>query len=599
MTVSAVDRSHGYARDVVKGKIDVCQYVKRACQRQLDDLERFKDDDIFVFVPEAAEHICWFIEQLPHVKGPKAKSMAEGVERSRIYLEPWQCFLLATVFGWRRKDTGGRRFRRTYIEVPRGNAKSTISSGVALYCLALDGEQGADIYSAARTRDQARIVYGDAWDMLKRSPDIEGELGITKPRTRTTGGNIFHTASGSKFVPLSRESTNLDGLNIHVAVVDELHAHDKRDIYDVIETGTAKRNASLMWCITTAGSNTAGICYEVRTYAIKVLERVVEDESVFGIVYTLDDGDDWRIEKDLAKANPNWGVSVFPDQVMNLCRKAQAQASAQNNFVTKHCNLWVNADVQWMEMRAWDRMARPDMKPEDFEMCPLYIGLDLATKVDIAAKSRIFVKLFPKWAPCAEHDSPGRVECRECYSKKPGEPEEAHYFVFLTSYLNETAVEDGRNSQYQGWAIDEWLTKTPGDVTDFGVIKGEIFKDVKAFRMLRDVSYDPWQSAQLAQELEDKGIETNEARQTVAVMSAPMKEFESLVLTGRLHHTGDPVFRWMVSNVVAHLDAKENVFPRKQQPENKIDGVVASIMALGRALGEVDPYAKGGGFRTL
>ncbi len=580
-----------YCEDVVAGRVDVCQYVVAACERQLSDLERYASHDIYWWDEAAAGRACRFIEQLPHVKGPKAAG------RELIRLEGWQNFNITTVFGWRRKDTGGRRFRRVYIEVPRGNAKSTLSSGVGLYCLSSDGEEGAEVYSAATTRDQAKIVWGDAFAMMRKVPAFARAIGVKIPRS-LLGGSIQHPRTNSKFEPLSRESGTMDGKNIHLALIDELHAHKDRGIYDVIETATTKRFSSLLWIITTAGSDTAGICYEVRGYVLKVLAGVVDDPSQFGAIWTLDDGDDWTDPKNWVKANPNWGVSVMPDSYTQLATKAMQLLSAQNNFKTKHLNLWVNADVQWMEMRAWDRCADATLSLDDFKTDALYEGLDLATKTDIASKARIFVRYRPTYQPgCAAHDRPGTWMCRACYPRD--DVTEPHYYLFLTHYLPEAAVHDGRNSQYEGWAQEGWLTETPGDVTDFGTIEQDMMQDVDTFS-LREAAYDPFQATQLAQRLQHlKGVPMAEIRATVENFSQPMKEFEALTLAWRLHHCGDPVMRWMVSNVVCHRDAKDNIYPTKEQLKNKIDGVVAAIMALSRALTDDDPYARGGGFKTL
>lgn len=581
------EKARRYADDVLTEKVAACRFVKAAAQRQESDLEKFKKHPVYVWSPTHADHICSFIERLPHVKGPKAN------RGEFIQLEDWQCFVLTTVFGWRRKDNEGRRFRRTYIEVPRGNAKSTLSSGVALYMLGVDGEMGGEIYSAATTRDQARITWGDAYDMMKRRPDFAKKNGYTIPRTKITSGPIMHTATNSKFLPLSRESTNLDGLNIHLGLIDELHAHKTRDIYDVLETGAAKRNASMIWSITTAGSDTSGICYEVRGYTIKILEGTVDDDNQFGIIYTIDDADDWTDPAAWRKANPNWGISVMVEMFQANAQKAMAQVSAQNNFKTKHLCCWVNAAEAWMDMRAWERAGDPDLSIDDFINDSLFLGLDLATKVDIASKAKIFTRMQRKWAEgkCDQHKRPGALQCRDCYQE--GAELEQHYYLFVTHYLPESAVEDGHNSQYEGWAIEGWLTKTPGDVTDYTIIQEGVVEDLRAFR-LRECAYDPWQSAQLAQNLENAGVTTVEVRQTTQNMSQPMKEFEALVLAGRLHHNADPVMRWMISNVVCHRDAKDNIFPKKEQPQNKIDGVVASITALSRALVDEDPYASGG-----
>jgi len=577
-----VDRAIDYARAVVGGEIPACKFVRLACQRQLDDLERFAGHPVYEWSPQHANHVCAFIERLPHVKGPKANA------GELIHLEPWQCFVLTTVFGWRRKDTGGRRFRRAYIEVPRGNAKSTLSSGVALYALCLDGEQGAEVYSAATTRDQARITYGDAFDMLRKRPDFATRMKLHLPKTKMTSSPILHKETYGKFLPLSRESSNLDGLNPHFVVIDELHAHKTRDVYDVIETATAKRTASLLWCITTAGTDTAGICYEVRGFALKVLQGTVESdaarEAMFGIVYTIDDNDDWQDPVVWQKANPNWGVSVQPDSFEQLATKAMTQLSAQNNFKTKHLCLWMNAAEAWMDMRAWDRCANPNLEPQNFQDCPLYVGMDLATKTDIATKARIYVRW--EHPPKCDRLTQG-AHPEDCEESEP------HYYLFCDHFLPENAIQDGRNSQYMGWKLEGWLKETQGEVLDFGEIKSSVVDDMENFQ-LRELAYDPWQSAQLAQELYAQGVQTVEIRATVQNFSAPMKELEAMVLAGRLHHNADPVLRWMVSNVVCYRDAKDNIYPRKEQPNNKIDGVVATIMALGRAMTETPPGASAG-----
>ncbi len=580
-----------YAREVVSGKRNVCEYVKLACQRQLNDLEGRDSSGVlrklYIFDEERAGRVCRFIERLPHVKGPKAKN------HELIKLEGWQCFALTTTFGWRRTDTGGRRFRRVYIEVPRGNAKSTLSSGVGLYGLAADEEEGPEVYSAATTRDQAKIVHGDAQAMLRKRPDFASKLQLV-----VNQHDIRCPRNHGKFEALTREHGTMDGKNVHVAIIDELHAHKDRGVYDVIETASAKRYSSLIWVITTAGSDTAGICYEVRSYVTRVLNGAVQDDSQFGIIYTIDDDDDWTDPANWEKANPNWGVSVMPDVFASLASKATQVASAQNNFKTKHLNLWVNADVAWMDMRSWDRCADLDMRLEQFKADPMYEGLDLATKTDIASRARLFKRYLPKHRPgCPEHDGPGRFDCARCYP--PEGEREAHYYLFIANYLPEAAIHDGRNSQYSGWALEGWLTETPGDVIDFGMIKSDIIQDLDT-HVMREVVYDPWQATQLAQELQDQhGAPMVEMRATVLTYSAPMKELEALVLQRRLHHDGSPVMRWMISNVVAHLDAKDNIYPRKERPENKIDGVVATIMALGRAMLDDDPYATGQGFKTL
>lgn len=541
-----------YAEAVVAGDIVACRWVRLACQRQLGDLARFKgkgspfrwnpkltDREGRAFYP--VDNVCGFVERLPHVKGPLADTP--------ISLEPWQVFILSTAFGWVKAD-GKRRFRRVYVEVPRGNAKSTLSSAVGLYMLTADGEGGAEVYSLATTRDQARIVFGDAQAMARKSPGFRSRFGVG------VGAHNMHVLStGSKFEALSAEGSTLDGLNVHLGCIDELHAHKTRSVYDVVETGTGKRDNSLLWVITTAGSNRSGICYEVRTFVTKVLQGLVADDTQFGVIYGLDEGDDWTTEAALVKANPNWGVSVRPEVLLPLQAKAMQLPSATNNFKTKHLDEWVNADTAWMDMRAWDACSVPDLTLDDFAGARCWIGLDLASKTDIAALVLVF-----------EH------------------PEIAGaYVVFGRYWLPEDTVSTSPNSQYSGWARSGRLTVTPGNVIDFGWIEAELLDFASRFD-LQAVGYDPFQATQLSTRMLAEGLPMVEVRPTVLNFSEPMKTLEALVLQRKLAHDGDPVLAWMASNVVAHLDNKDNIYPKKERPENKIDGVVALITALSRVI---------------
>jgi phage terminase large subunit-like protein len=490
------------------------------------------------------------------VKGPLAGEP--------ISLEPWQVFILTTVFGWVTPD-GKRRFRRSYIEVPRGNAKSTLSSAVALYMLAADHEGGAEVYSLATTRDQARIVFGDAQTMARRSPGFRTRFSVN------VGAHNMHVlASGSKFEALSAEGSTLDGLNIHFGCVDELHAHKTRTVYDVVETGTGKRDNSLLWVITTAGSNRAGICYEVRTFVSKLLDGVFEDDTQFGIIYGLDDGDDWTSENALIKANPNWGISVRPEILGPLQAKAMQLPSAVNNFKTKHLNEWVNADTAWMDMRAWDACADTSLDIDNFIGQPCWIGLDLASKTDIAALILIFA--HPEIADA--------------------------YLTFGKYYLPEDTVHGAGNSQYSGWMRIDRLTVTPGNVIDFSWIEADLLDMASRFA-IQAVAFDPFQATQLSTRMLAEGLPMIEVRPTVLNFSEPMKILEALVLQKKLAHDGDPVLTWMASNVVAHLDVKDNIYPRKERPENKIDGIVALIMALSRAIKPGDAVVLGADYELM
>lgn len=544
-----VERGLRYARGVVAGDIVACKWVRLACERQLRDLKRWKAKAApFYFDRTAAAKPCAFLELLQHVKGPLAR------KGERIRLEDWQCFILTTVFGWIDRKTGGRRFRRVYDEMPRGNAKSTLSAGVGLYMVAADGEEGAECYSAATKKDQAKIVLGDAQQMARKAVGFRKHYGA-----EVTAAAIAVAASNSKFTALSSDEDGLDGLNVSFACIDELHAHKTRAVYDAIETGTGKRDTSLLWIITTAGFDRAGICYEVRTYATKVLEGVFVDESQFAIIYTIDDDDDPLSDVALVKANPNWAVSVMPSAVLPLRDKARATPSARANFYTKHLCLWCASDAAWMQPADWEKCANKALRIEDFANDECVIGLDLASKVDVAAKVKVF---------------------RRGSAKGP------RFFIFPKFYLPERAIHESRNSQYDGWHRAGHIEVHVGDVTDYDEIENDLRTDAIQTKGLRSVAFDPWQATQLASHLLADRVPMVEVRQTVQNLSEPMKEFEAAVLSGRVEHDGNPVMAWMISNVVCHLDKKGNVFPNKERDDNKIDGPVAAILAINRFIAD-------------
>lgn len=532
-----------YMRGVLDGSVPACSFVKQAVQRQLNDLRRWgPEGGDYYFDEKEASRPCWFIENLTHTKGELAGRA--------IHLEPWQCFLLTTLFGWKAK-AGNRRFRSAYVEVSRGNGKSTLLSGIGLFCLCADHEPGAEVYSFATTREQAKIVFGDAQTMARGNRALQEAYGL-----EVTAHALYVPATNSTFQAKSAEGSTLDGLNTHLAIIDELHAHKKRDVFDVVETSLGKRRNSLLVSITTAGVDRTGICYEQRTLVTKILSGSLQDESYFGIIYTLDPDDDWKSDEALAKANPNWGVSVRPEVIRALQAKAIATPSAENNFKTKHLDVWCNADVGWMDMKAWDACADESLDESDFDGEPCWLGLDLASTSDMTAKVKIFQR------------------------KIDGS---SHYYLFGDYWLPRTAIERGVNSQYQGWEYLGYLHVCEGPVTDFAEIRDSILEDCGRYSV-QSVAYDPFQAVQLSKELSDDGVPMVLCKQTVANLSDPMKQFQALVLDHRLHFNGDPVLTWMVSNVVCHVDAKENIYPRKDAPENKIDGVVAGIMALSRAL---------------
>lgn len=534
-----------YEEDVLAGRILACEYVKQAVQRNRIDRERYKSSGLYVFSESEGNRVCKFIELLTHTKGALAGQ--------KIKLEPWQVWILTTIFGWRRRSDSGRRFRRVYIEVPRGNGKSSLSSGVALYCLLADREPGAEVYSFATTRDQAKIVFGDAKQMCVANKPLRDNFGL-----EVLANALYVPRTNSTFQAKSAEGSTLDGLNTHFACIDELHAHKTRAVYDVVETSMGKRLNSLLWVITTAGFDTAGICYEIRAMVREVLNRTVMDETQFGVIYTIDEGDDWTTEEALIKANPNWGVSVMPDVVLPLQKKAMTIASAANNFKTKHLDVWCSAGTAWMDMVAWGRCGKMrDL--DDMLGKPCVIGLDLGAKNDLTAKVLVF--------------------------KEESDDGKPRFYVSTRLYLPESAIEKTTNSQMAGWAQSEAISVTGGAMTDFSRIEEEIREDLSRFEV-QAIAYDPWQATQLAVDLSEDGAPMVEYRNTVQNLSEPMKWLEALVQDGRIEHDENPVMTWMMGNVVAKVDAKDNIYPRKERYEQKIDGPVALMYALAMCLSE-------------
>lgn len=535
------DRALSYAKGVVCGDIPAAEYVVKACKRQIEDLDTPPAG--FHFDAAAGDRACAFVELCPHIKGELAR------EGKLIALEDWQCFILSTVFGWVDGD-GRRRFRKVYIEVPRGNGKSAISSTVGLYMLALDGEAGAEVYSAATTRDQARIVFRDAQAMARKMPAFTKRFGV-----RVTAQAIVQDKTDSAFKALSAEGHTLDGLNIHLAVIDELHAHKRRDVYDVVETGVGKRKQSLLWVITTAGSNKHGICYEIRDHVKQVLDGAegVDAVSQFGIIYGIDKDDDPYEEQSLIKANPNWGVSVDPSSVMQNAGKAKRTATARPNYLTKHLNVWVDANEAIYDSEAWRACEDKSLEESDFEQDHCVMGCDLASTKDFAARVNVYRR---------------RISGRD------------HYYVFPRLYLSEGEVEDSANPMLKPWQMAGDLISHSGDTNDLQAIEDEIKIEAPGLN-LQAVVVDKYQAAQLAGNLRREGIPAVEYPQTTATLSEPTKLLDALMRERRIHHPGNPVLTWMVGNVTGYLDAKDNVFPRKELPQNKIDGAIAMIMGIG------------------
>lgn len=523
-----------YADDVLSGAVVAGKWVKLACERFLKDLERHPFD-----VEKAKRVLDFYPDFIRHVKGKLAGQPYE--------LSDWEAFILINIFGFV-DDKGNRRFKWAYIEVARKNSKSTFCSGIALYMTAFDMEGGAEVYSAATTRDQARIVFGDAQNMVRKSPPLKKVFGVHKL-------NIHHMKSASKFEPLSSDAQTLDGLNIHCAIMDEVHAHKTREVWDVVETALSAREQPLMLAITTAGFNKQGIGYEQRGYVTKLLEKTAEpNEAYFGIIFSIDEDDDPFDESNWIKANPNLGRSKRLADMQDLAKKAKEMPAARNNFLTKHLNVWVNAETAWLDMVKWEKLPERG-SIEHLKTLPCYIGMDLANKLDVAA----VVAAFP----------------------------DGNNIHFLCKfYLPENTIfakSRTIGNMYDTWAKQGYLTLTDGDIIDHEYIEQDIREWLTQFDV-KAVGFDPWGSTQMSIRLSEEGAPMVEIPQTVKNLSESMKEIEAKVISGELHKDKNPMMDWMASNIVVKLDRNENYFPNKEHADNKIDGMVALFMAVNRIL---------------
>ena len=526
-----------------------CKWVKLACQRHLNDIAKSNKAEFpYTFDPLKAGRICRFIEQLPHTKGDWAVSA--GGRDNRIGLEPWQCFIFCCIFGWVHKATGLRRFRIAYVCVPRKNGKSILAAGAGLYMLANDGEFGAEVYTGATCKRQAWEVFRPAKQMVERTPRLREAFGLD-----ALANTITLESSGSKFEPLVGNPG--DGQSPSCAVIDEYHEHATDRLVDTMRTGMGARRQPLLWIITTAGSNIAGPCHEFQSDIEKILEGVLERDDTFGIVFTIDEGDDWTSPDALRKANPNYGISVFEEFLLTEQAAAVQNSSKQNVFQTKHLNIWVGAERSWMNAQQWKAIANAALKIEQFRGLPCWMAVDLASKRDIAAAVLVFRQLLD---------------------------DVDHYYAFGRYFLPEAVAQDPKNKHYQKWVHNGHLLTTPGRVINYDAITESVSKDIKEFQVL-ELGFDPWNAEQFTQRVvTETGVQRIEIPNQVRFLSDPMKELDALVVDERFHHDGNPALAWMVSNIVARTDKKDNIFPNKERKESKIDGGVALIMALSRAL---------------
>lgn len=591
IVLTYIEKILEYCDQVINDKLPnrkACKFEKLACKRHLSDLAKQDDPDFpFYFNEQSAIKRCGFTECLQHTKG---KWRGEF-----IVLEPHQVFAQGVMFGWLKKKNNMRRFNRGFIIVPRKNGKSIDAATTGLYMAFADNEQGAEVYAGATTEAQAMMVFEPAFQMVKMNPDFAEYYKVQLTGTPKNPTSVYAPEDMSRFLPIVGKPG--DGASPHAALVDEYHEHPTSVLYDAMDTGMGAREQPLLLVITTAGTNTASPCYELYVEATKVLEGTIENESLFCMIFTIDEDDDWQDFECWKKANPNYGISINEDYLRGKYLDALNNLSQRNIILTKHLNKWMNAGVAWMDMQKWNKGKDESLCIEDFAGCECWLSLDLASKIDLAALVMLF--RFTKEVI--------NVNCPKCHSSVVVEngnnvctgdsnPEEPCGWVkpvnrdcvvaFARHYIPEETANQKENKHYQSWGAQGHLIITDGARTDFQRIEDDI-KALSKFVVIKELAFDPKEASYLIQNIEGwSSFECIEFPQGPNLISEPMKELEAMVYANEFWHNGDPVFTWCIGNIVKKQSRSggnvKHYFPTKEIASNKIDSGVAAIMALGR-----------------
>lgn len=540
---------------MLRGEIVVGKFVRLAVERHYRDLQEGAARGL-VFSPAHAWHVINYIERFfVHIKGSLAGKP--------ILLDPWQKFWTAVLYGWRRLD-GRRRFTRAYEEVARKNGKSTWKGPQGAYLFMMDGEPGAEVYAVASTREQAMTVFKPAFENFKRW--ARKSAGLSRSFRIFEGLNQERIEAGAAvFKPIASNADAQDGFNPSAVLYDELHAQKDRAQWDVLESGFGAREQPLLSAITTAGFILDGICTEVRGYLISVLEGRRKDDDFFGYIYTIDEGDSPFDEKVWIKANPGLGSSKTIDYLRGMSRKAKALPSALANFKTKDLNVWCNDAEGWLDLDVWDKGAAKF--PVDMlagREC--YGGLDLASTRDLTAFSLVF----------------------------PPADDGGDWYVLVWVWCPEAKIAEQADdaAPYDRWRAEGWIKATEGNVTDYGPVRETIIEAMHTYDV-REIGFDRWNAQQLINELMEADAPMVEIPQNTGGMYPGTRKLEELIYAKRFRHGGNPVLRWAAGNVALLYDSNDNFRPDKKRskPKGRIDPVVATVMALSRAVTHVEDKA--------
>lgn len=492
----------------------------------------------YYFDEEAADRAVNFIEKFcTHVKGELAGKA--------FILEKWQKEdIVRPLFGWKHKDTGLRKYRTCYVEIPRKNGKSNLAAALALYLMFADGEPGAEIISAAGDRGQANIVYHIAQEMIKNNKHLRSKAKVLR-------NTIEYKSSWYKSI--SAEAYTKHGLNCHGIIFDELHTQPNRELWDVLTTSVGARRQPLIISLTTAGHDRASICYEMHEYSEGVLNGSIEDDSFLPVLYKAEPDDDWTDPETWKKANPGYGSICNEAYFIDAVKKAKSNPSMINSFLRLHLNIWTSAETAWIP----DDIYMKGDKPIPFDRLPslpAYGGLDLASTQDLTAFALIF-----------------RDEENDCFYML------CHQFVNSVKAHNKKLA---AGVDYLNYEREGDLTITPGNVTDYRIVKQYILDQCAKYDV-KEIGYDPKFSTYIVAELTEEEITMQPMAQNITSMNGPTKEMEMEIMKGNVIHGGNKCLRWQFGCAIIYTDNNENKRVIKEQKENKkVDGVIASIIAL-------------------
>lgn len=476
------------------------------------------------------------------------------LQGQRFKLEDWQCFVLCNIFGFV-DESGTRMVREAFVLVPRGNGKSPLAAIIAIWMTFFDGEPGSEVYCGAAGEQQAHEVFRPAKAMLEQVPELATRYGIT-----IAAKSIFQASTRSRFKPVIRNPK--DGASIYCAILDEWHEALDAVQYDCFKTGANKRRNSLLLEISTAGVSTEGPCHQRQKDVELVLDpnSGVENDRLFGVIYTIDEDTDWTSREALVMANPNLGVSNDEEALLLDQQEAVRNPAKQNIFKTKHLNVWCTALSAWMNMTFWSKCYDPALTEESVKHLPCWVGADLARSKDLSA----LVYLF-----------------RDDIDGKP------HYYCIAKTFLPETQVNLPENQHLQGWAKTGWLTAMMGcSSTDWPFLKAETVKQARKFH-IKEFAYDPMFADEFSQNVsEELGIPRVVMAPTRQQITPPAQEMEAAVADGRFHHNNNPVLNWCVGNVLFTENSTTGLYsmPDKKRPDNKTDAAVALFYAMSRAM---------------